>query len=101
VSKTINISDISLELADEMGISKAASKTYTDIIFEKILKHLEDGDSVNVKMFGKFEMNMSAPRVGRNINSGEMVKIPSKHKIKFTMSRALSRKYNEIGTDEE
>lgn len=91
----INSSDISLALADEMGLSKAAAKIYTDFIFQNMIEHIENGDEVNIKMFGKFKMDVTAPRIGRNVRTGEVVSIPAKHKIKFEMSRVLSRRYNQ------
>lgn len=91
----INSSDISLALADEMGLSKAAAKIYTDFIFQNMIEHIENGDEVNIKMFGKFKMDVTAPRTGRNVRTGEVVSIPAKHKIKFEMSRVLSRRYNQ------
>ena len=90
----INQSDISDELAEKTGMSKTACKAYTDMVFDSILKHLEDGDEVKIKLFGKFKMEISAPRTGRNIHTGELVNIDAKQKIKFTMSRALLQQYN-------
>lgn len=90
----VNSSDIALELAEETGLSKSASKIYTDLVFKSILNHLEQGESVNIKMFGKFDMSITPPRVGRNVVTGETVQIPAKQKVKFTMSRGLSAKYN-------
>lgn len=96
----INSSDISVEMAEEYGLSKAAAKTYTDFIFNSILKHLEENDEVNIKMFGKFKMNITAPRNGRNIHTGETTKIPARYKIKYEMSRALTKHYNQNGSEE-
>lgn len=90
----INSSDISASLAEQMGISKSAAKAYTDFIFEEIKKCVEAGDVVNIKMFGTFKIEATAPRKGRNIRTGDAVEIPSKYKIKFDMSRALDGAYN-------
>lgn len=90
----INGSNISAELAEAMGISKSAAKAYTDFIFESIKKHVENNDDVNITKFGKFKLSITAPRKGRNIHTGENVKIPAKNKITFEMSRLLSQTYN-------
>lgn len=89
----VNSSDIAVELAEETGISKNMSKVYTERLFDIILKHLEENEEVNIKNFGKFEFGISAPRVGRNVHTGETIQIPAKHKIKFTMSRTLAEQY--------
>jgi len=93
----INSSDISQELAEQMGISKSMAKVYVDFIFDKIKEHAEAGDIVNIKMFGKFKMDITAPRKGYNINAKEKTDIAPKHKLKFEMSRTLNEQYN---TDE-
>ena len=92
MKNTVNISDISDELAEEVGISKLASKGYTDKIFELIKKHLENGEEVKVNMFGKFDMVVSAPKKSKLAADGTAV--PAKHRIKYTMSRALVKSYN-------
>jgi len=91
----VNSSDIAVELAEETGISKVISKAYTQKLFDIILKHLEDGEEVNIKNFGKFKFEITAPRVGRNVHTGQPVQIKAKHKIKFTMSRTLTGLYND------
>lgn len=96
----INSSDISLELAREFGLAKSVAKAYTNYIFNCMCKHLEDNDEVNIKMFGKFKMDITAPRNGRNINTGEHIIIPAKYKIKYEMSRALTARYNQTESDD-
>ena len=96
----INSSDISIELADTMGLSKAMAKEYTDFIFDTIKKHIENGDEVNISSFGKFKMQITAPRKGRNMHTNEIIDIPAKHKLVFEMSRLLQQKYNSSGGDQ-
>lgn len=94
-SEKINISDIGAELAEATGLSKAAAKAYADMLFDKLKEHLENGDEVNVKNFGKFEMVITAPKSGRNISTKELMSIDARRRIKFTMSRKLSDRYHQ------
>lgn len=95
----VNGSDIGIELAETMGISKSAAKAYTDFIFESIKKHIENGDTVNITKFGTFKLQITAPRKGRNMHTGKSVTIPSKNKIGFEMSRLLALIYNPEDSD--
>lgn len=90
----INSSDIAAELATAMGLSKSAAKSYMDYIFGQIRTHAEAGDEVNIKMFGKFRMNVTAPRGGRNIKTKELMRTGAKHRLNFEMSRTLFQAYN-------
>lgn len=91
----INSSDIAAKLADEMGLSRAAAKAYTDLIFKTVRESVERGDEVNISNFGKFKMKITAPRKGRNVHTGKTVDIAAKNKIVFDMSRKLMEIYNE------
>lgn len=95
----INGSDIVTELAQNAGIPKAAAKAYMDTIFELIKTHVENGDTVNVSMFGKFAMKVTAPRKGRDMRTKQIIDIPAKHKLTFEMSRLLQKSYNESSVE--
>lgn len=90
----LNSGDIAAELADKMGISKKAAKMYTDFIFERIREHAEDGDEISILRFGKFRMEVTAPRNGTNVHSKEKIRIPAKTRLKFDMSRRLKDVYD-------
>lgn len=93
----IHINDIADNLADEMGLSRSAAKTYTEFVFKRLREYVENGDEVNISMFGKFKMTITAPRKGLNVRTKERIDISAKHKITFEMSRKLQQIYNEAG----
>lgn len=90
----IKIDDIAEELAESAGISKRLSKLYAKALFSSIVDHLADGDEVMIGSFGKFETAVYAARAGRNIQTGEKLTVPAKHRIKFEMSRSLLKAFN-------
>lgn len=90
----IKIDDLAAELSDSAGISKKLAKIYVQYVFEDITKHLADGDEVVISSFGKFDTAVYAARTGRNIHTGEKLRVPAKHRIKFEMSRALLKAFN-------
>lgn len=91
----INMSDIAKKLADEMGLSEKAAKSYTAFVFESLKDYAERGDEINIPMLGKFKMIVTAPRKGRNIYTKERIDIPARHRISFSMSRKLQHIYDE------
>ena len=95
----IQSSDIAKDLQQHLGISANTSKACVDYVFERIRTYLENNEDVNICRFGKFEAIITAPKTGRNIRTGEIVNIAAKRKIKFTMSRKLSEKYNKENKD--
>ncbi len=90
----VNTSDIINELSNEMGISFQSAKAYTEFVFDAILKHVEKGEDVNIKGFGKFRMKVTAPRVCMNTYTGAKVNVPARNRLQFEMSRALLAAYN-------
>lgn len=97
----LNISDIVTEFSEDIGLPKKTCQIYVNRLFEKMLEHLEAGDEINVKNFGKFEMIATAPKKIRNINSGQLMVASSKNRIRFTMARSLSDRYNKRESEVE
>ena len=96
-----NSSDLYEALASEMGLSVTAAKSYTDFIFDEILRRVAAGDEVLVKKFGKFFLAVTPPHKGRNLNTGEAVQISSRSTMKFSVSERLVQAWNsqDAGTD--
>ncbi len=90
----VNSSDIINEFAEEMGITPQSAKAYMEFIFDDILKHVEKGDDVGIKGFGKFRMKVTAPRVCTNTYTGKKVNVPARNRLQFEMSRSLLAAYN-------
>lgn len=61
-------------------------------VFELIGKHLDEGDTVVIQNFGKFEIKVSAARKGRNLKTGETCEIPERRKVKFSPAIKLVEK---------
>lgn len=89
----INGTDVHEALAAQMGLSKSAAKAYTDFIFEYIRTQVETGNEVNITKFGKFRMDVTPPKKGRNLHTGEAVDIGARNVIRFDMSRRLKEEY--------
>ncbi|ODN42342.1 HU family DNA-binding protein [Piscirickettsia litoralis] len=74
---------------EKADISKKAAGRLVDIMLESIEDALKEGESVDLKGFGKFEMKQRAARVGRNPRTGEEIEIPAATVPVFKPSKAL------------
>ncbi|MEM9246846.1 MAG: HU family DNA-binding protein, partial [Cyanobacteria bacterium P01_F01_bin.153] len=51
---------------------------------------------VSIDNFGRFITSRSAPRIGRDFQTGEKINIPSKLRTRFVISESLHREINEM-----
>jgi DNA-binding protein HU-beta len=58
-------------------------------VFDAIQEALIKGEKVTLTGFGSFEAVATAPRLGRNPQTGEAVQIPAGKRIKFKPGKAL------------
>lgn len=58
-------------------------------ILDAVGNTLENGDRVEIRGFGSFNLSIRAPRQGRNPRSGESVSIPEKKVPHFKPGKAL------------
>ena len=58
-------------------------------ILDAISQSLANGDRVEIRGFGSFDLNYRPPRTGRNPKSGEKVDVPAKHVPHFKAGKEL------------
>ena len=46
------------------------------------------GHRIEIRVFGSFSINRRPPRMGRNPQTGEAIKIPAKRRLKFVVAKA-------------
>ncbi len=76
------------KLADKCG-SKAKATELVNELFDTIVDSLQNGDTVDVFGFGKFEVKERAERQGLNPSTKEKITIPAKKVPGFKASKAL------------
>eukprot|EP00532_Pseudo-nitzschia_australis_P003844 CAMPEP_0168188234 /NCGR_PEP_ID=MMETSP0139_2-20121125/15517_1 /TAXON_ID=44445 /ORGANISM="Pseudo-nitzschia australis, Strain 10249 10 AB" /LENGTH=133 /DNA_ID=CAMNT_0008110615 /DNA_START=181 /DNA_END=582 /DNA_ORIENTATION=- len=82
-SKSINKRKISEDIASNYDLSIAKSERIVNTVFETIAEGIFDGKEVRLSNFGKFSTFMSKDTFGRNPQTGEVVPIPPKRRIRF------------------
>jgi integration host factor subunit beta len=58
-------------------------------ILDAMVKSLLQGERLEIRGFGSFDLNYRPPRVGRNPKSGEKVKVPEKYVPHFKAGKEL------------
>ena len=58
-------------------------------ILDAMVKSLLQGERIEIRGFGSFDLNYRPPRVGRNPKSGEKVKVPEKYVPHFKAGKEL------------
>ena len=59
-------------------ISKKDTETVVNTIFDSMTESLMQGDRIEIRGFGSFQVKIREAREGRNPKTGEEVKIPAK-----------------------
>jgi integration host factor subunit beta len=75
--------DIVLEVSEETGITQVDVKQVVHAALRRIVEHLKEGQTIELRNFGVFKVKSRAPRRGRNPKTGEEVPVPAKKVVVF------------------
>ncbi len=76
----------------DVGLERPDAKKLIDLFFESIIESLENGDSVKLAGFGKFELRDKAERPGRNPKTGEDALVTARRVVTFKAGRKLKHR---------
>ena len=91
---TLTKKELAQNLSDQTELSLADAKKFVDLFFDTIKEQLNSGKSVKLSGFGTFDIVQTKERVGRNPKTMEEFPIPSKRKVKFTVSPKVKKSIN-------
>lgn len=81
------------DLVDSVADGTKNPKTVVEEILRSALASIEGsvakGDTVNLVGFGRFEVYQRTARVGRNLRTGETLKIPATRSVRFKVGKRL------------
>ena len=81
-------------ISNHLNLSKKESSALLQSILEIIKKALENGEDVLITGFGKFYINKKNERRGRNLQTGEEMKLRSRRVVTFRCSEKLRKNIN-------
>lgn len=67
-----------------------------NLIFEQMIKSLEQGDRIEIRGFGSFSVQQRPPRPGHNPKTGELLLIPAKLMPHFKPGKEFRARVNSI-----
>ena len=81
------------DLVDSVAEQTKNPKTIVDDVLRAALAAIEGsvskGQTVNLVGFGRFEVYQRTARVGRNLRTGETLKIPATRSVRFKIGKRL------------
>lgn len=83
---------IARDLKDKLGWTLVDSQCAVDAVFESVANQLEEGNTVDIFGFGKFEVTTRKARQGINPMTKEKIEIPERKAVKFKASKQLKSK---------
>jgi integration host factor subunit beta len=82
--------ELMVRLADHYPQLDAKDAEYAvKMILDAMIQGLLDGNRIEIRGFGSFDLSYRPPRVGRNPKSGEKVQVPGKYVPRFKPGKEL------------
>lgn len=84
--------DFSDRLAEYNEITAKDASYITKIVLEAIQREILEGNEICFTKYFKLTPIETAPRVGRNMKTGETIKIPSTKRVRLSLSGVMKKK---------
>jgi integration host factor subunit beta len=95
---TITKKDLVDRIADKTGSKRVLVKKIVQTFLDEIVSELGEGNRLEFRDFGVFELRSRAARVAQNPKTMEKVFVPSKRTVKFKIGRLMKQRL--FGDDE-
>ena len=81
--------EIAERVAQQTGLPQVAVKQVLQMLFDEIVNELADGNRLEFRNFGVFEVVIRKARTGRNPKTGEKVAVPPKRVVTFKIGKVV------------
>ncbi len=86
---TITKKELVNRIAEETGQTKVVVKNILQLFLDEIIQELVQGNRLEFREFGVFEVRMRASRQAQNPRTLEKVTVPAKRVVKFKVGRTM------------
>lgn len=76
-------------IADSTGMKRVAVKQVVQEFLDSVIHELGEGNRLEFRDFGVFEVKARAPRIAQNPKTLERVPVPAKRTVKFKVGRRM------------
>lgn len=90
--KTITKKELVDRIADRTGNKRVVVKDVIQTFLDDIVRELSDGNRLEFRDFGVFEIRERAARLAQNPKTMEKVQVPSKRTVKFKVGRLMKER---------
>jgi nucleoid DNA-binding protein len=85
--------DMVVKISEEVGITQQQAFAVIQKTLEHIIDNLAEGNNVELRNFGVFEVRLTKSRIGRNPNKPETdVVIPARATVKFKPGKIMRQR---------
>lgn len=90
--KTVTKKDLVDRIADKTTSKRVIVKRVIQLFLDEIVRELGNGNRLEFRDFGVFEIRSRAARVAQNPKTMEKVYVPSKRTVKFKVGRLMKQR---------
>lgn len=83
--------DLVIQVAQQLGVTQHEVSNTIQELLDAITDSLSEGNRLEIRNFGVFELKERDARIGRNPKTGEKVPIPAKRTASFKPGKALKK----------
>jgi integration host factor subunit beta len=95
----LNKSDLILKILEsEPTLYKKDANKIVDVFFDTISKAISNGERVELRGFGVFDVKQRQARIARNPKNGEAVAVPAKKVPFFRMGKNMKDRINKTNS---
>ena len=99
--RTVTKKELTDRIADTRGAKRTLVKDVVQQLFDEIIGELADGNRLEFRDFGVFEVRTRKPRMAQNPRTLEQVPVPPKSTVKFKVGRRMKRSVENAHVDED
>lgn len=81
--------DLIDKIAEETDQKRTAVKKTVQCFLDSVISELREGNRLEFRDFGVFEIRQRAPRIAQNPKTLERVPVPAKRTVKFKVGRLM------------
>ena len=94
MSKNVTRVDLYEAVHREVGLSRAESSAFVELVLNEITDCLEKGETVKLSSFGTFLVRKKKQRLGRNPKTGVPAPVSARRVVVFKPSSTLKQRIN-------
>ncbi len=94
--KTITKKDLVDRIAESTSSKRVLVKRVIQSFLDEIVRELANGNRLEFRDFGVFEIRERAARIAQNPKTMDKVRVPSKRTVKFKVGRIMKERLHDV-----